>query len=336
MAYKYSAVICGGTFEHLHEGHKNFLKFAFSISEKVYVTLTSDKYTRMYKPHVASFLDREHGVKKFLEQEQVLERAEIIPIHDIYGIALNKKLDIEALVVTEETVRGAEKVNDKRKSLGMKPLIIEVTPLQLGPIGLPISSTQLRTGMFSSKGELLIKNDLIYTDLHLPQTLRRELQKPFGTLATEDMLSSLDSVKTIAVGDVTTKVLHEHKVRQMVSLVDFVVQREKQEESLEKLGFLGDEVILHANNPPGVITPSLWATLGEAKKFLMMRKEIVLVVNGEEDLAVLPILLEFPFGYTICYGQPGVGMVIVQITQDTKKQAIAILSRFSRDTTRGY
>ena len=40
---KYSLVICGGTFDRLHEGHKAFLRAAFTAGERVIIGLTSYK-----------------------------------------------------------------------------------------------------------------------------------------------------------------------------------------------------------------------------------------------------------------------------------------------------
>lgn len=336
MVYKYSSVICAGTFEHVHEGHRKFLRFAFSLGEHVYVTITSDLYTTVHKPHAAPFVDRVTLLKDFLEKEGFLQRAEVVPIDDIYGIALDKNINAQALVVTEETITGAQKVNEKRIACGLPRLIIEVCPMTIGPTGLAISSTHIRTGMFATNGDLLVRNEFMHADLLLPHTLRSELQKPFGKIATSDTYSLLDPKQTIAVGDVTTRVLHEKGIQQALSLVDFVVQREKQDTSLVAIGFDGNEVVFHATNPPGMITPELWHNLEAALEVSEHGQVAVVVVDGEEDLAVLPLLLVLPFGYTICYGQPHVGMVMLPVTQETKQLAIATLSRFSRRTTRGY
>jgi hypothetical protein len=52
------------------------------------------------------------------------------------------------------------------------------------------------------------------------------------------------------------------------------------------------------------------------------RSELVrIVVNGEEDLAVIPAVVEAPLGAAVVYGQPNKGMVIIAITQERKKKA---------------
>lgn len=336
MIYKYKHVICAGTFDGLHEGHKQFLRFAFSMGEKVYVTITSDVYTARHKPQATSFILREKALETFLKQENLFERAIIVLIDDVYGIAIDKDVAIDALVVTEESVKGAEMVNNKRQELGLSSLEIIIAPVATGETGLRISSTHLRSGVINERGEIDIKKEFMETTFLLPVALREKLQKPFGAIVSPEDLQQIDPLQLIAVGDVTTRVLHEAKMYPVLSLIDFVIEREKQESSLADLGFLGSEIVLSASNPPGTLTPSLWESLEKALPLLQQKKTTVIIVNGEEDLAVLPLLLIVPSGFTICYGQPHIGMVAIPVNQDTKEQAVALLSSFEAKTTRGH
>ena len=54
---KYSLVICGGTFDLFHKGHKAFIKEALNLSEKVVLAITSDSYTKSFK--------EESGIENF-------------------------------------------------------------------------------------------------------------------------------------------------------------------------------------------------------------------------------------------------------------------------------
>lgn len=332
----YKAAICAGTFDKLHNGHKSFLKYACSLAETVYVTITSDAYTAAHKPYVASFADRSAGVLQFLSQEGLTKKIKIVPIDDVYGISLNASLPIDAIIVTEETLKGAQVINERRLALGLAPLLIELAPFENGETGLRISSTQLRTGIVSSSGEVAIKHDFMQATLHLPEKLRERLQKPFGKIIDSAVLTDLSTKRIIAVGDVTTRVLHEKGIHQELSFVDFVIQRQQKENSLRQLGFDGTEVIIHAKNPPGTLTPFVWSAIQEAWEILQTKKEVVVVIDGEEDLVVLPLLLLAPFGWTICYGQPYEGMVMVPVNHETKKEAMHLLTEFTKVTTRGH
>lgn len=333
MEYKYKSAICAGTFDKLHAGHKEFLRFAFSISEKVYVTITSDKYTQIHKPDVSSFSERVGVLKHFLKEEEISQRAEVIPIDDVYGISLDPSLSIDAIVVTDDTLKGADLINHKRESLGFSPLAVEIVPFTHGETQMRIASTHIRNGIITPEGSIAVKKEFMQADLFLPFYLREKLQKPFGKLI-DPKLVSLNSSKLIAVGDVTVNKLHKAGYSQVLSVIDFVVERQKQNKSLNDMGFTGKETVLHTVNPPATLTPMLWKTLEEALSKIK-NEDIVVIVEGEEDLAVLPLLLIAPVGFIICYGQPHEGMIMVPVTAETKEQAIILLSDFIR-STRGY
>ena len=53
------------------------------------------------------------------------------------------------------------------------------------------------------------------------------------------------------------------------------------------------------------------------------------IVDGEEDLLVLPVLEYAPIGSILYYGQPGKGIVEVVVTNTVKKEAKNLLSRFT-------
>jgi len=53
-------------------------------------------------------------------------------------------------------------------------------------------------------------------------------------------------------------------------------------------------------------------------------------VDGEEDLAVLPVLLIAPLGFSIFYGQPNEGLVQVQVTEENKEQAYQFVNSFDK------
>ena len=63
---KFNIVVCGGTFDHFHKGHASFLRFILSLTQKVVLGLTSDKYTQTEKNgHIESYLDRKNSIEKY-------------------------------------------------------------------------------------------------------------------------------------------------------------------------------------------------------------------------------------------------------------------------------
>lgn len=53
-----------------------------------------------------------------------------------------------------------------------------------------------------------------------------------------------------------------------------------------------------------------------------------ILIDGEEDLLVLPAIIYAPLGARVYYGQPGEGLVEVVVTHRKKRQALALLGKF--------
>lgn len=335
MAYKYRTIICAGTFSPLHEGHAFFIQTACSLAEHVYLTITSDTYTAAHKPHALPFFKRKQDIEQFLAQKHLLERVTILPIDDVYGITLDSSLPLEALLVTDDTLQGGEAVNSRRAEKHLLPLFLELVQRKESEAGIPISSTLLRSGMIDKQGNLLIKKEVTNMTSLLPETFRTYLQEPIGSFLDESEIATVDPSHLITVGDVTTKKFHDKGIYPSLSIVDFVVERHAQHHSLKELGFLGTEEVLEVDNLAGTITPSLWQSIKKALSRISQKK-IIIVVNGEEDLAVIPAILLCPLGYTVCYGQPHKGMVATSVTPDKKMQVLKLLDAFKQDSTRGH
>jgi len=48
---------------------------------------------------------------------------------------------------------------------------------------------------------------------------------------------------------------------------------------------------------------------------------LAIIVEGEEDLLVLPLMADMPLGSVIIYGQPNEGLVIITITEERQNWA---------------
>jgi len=158
LGRKFGTVAVGGTFDELHKGHRILLTKAFEVGERVLVGLSSDdfaeKLTRQKNHAIASYEKRLAELKEFLRQNGFLERAEIMPLDDAYGVTLSKGV-LDALVVSQETEYMAQEINKKREKRGLEPLKIIVVEMVPAENQIPISSTRIRHGEIDREGHLL-------------------------------------------------------------------------------------------------------------------------------------------------------------------------------------
>lgn len=325
MDKKYNRVILGGTFDHLHKGHKEFIRFALSLSENLIIGLTSDKYVSKTKNNIQNFEFRKKYLEDFLELENITERVKIIEIYDIYGVAISPDAQIDALIAVEKTLPGAREVNKKREELGMSPLEVVIVPSAVSQDGETISSSRIRNGEIDRNGRLCVKPEWLLKDLHLPQNLREEFKKPFGELVEEKDLKDIAG-QIITIGDVTTEKINKLSLSQKISIIDFKVNRKDKFSSIKELGFLEENNVVEVQNPSGEITSQLFNAIVDA---FTESKNTIIKVWGEEDLSVLPAVLSAPLGAIILYGQPGEGMIEIEVSEEFKSKAFNLLSRFT-------
>ncbi len=135
----------------------------------------------------------------------------------------------------------------------------------------------------------------------------------------------------ITVGDVVTYHLLEAGRQPDVALVDGRTKREAVDREIERVVIDGRDSaqVLEVANPPAALTAALLEALGTA---LERPEPMTILVDGEEDLAVLPALVAAPSGASIVYGQPDVGMVHVVVDEDVRATARALLERFEGDS----
>jgi uncharacterized protein (UPF0218 family) len=79
-------------------------------------------------------------------------------------------------------------------------------------------------------------------------------------------------------------------------------------------------------NPAGTITDDLIAGINDA----IANPPATIYVNGEEDLAVIPLVIAAPEGVIVLYGQPQKGVVVRTVDRQAKEKARELLSHFVR------
>ncbi len=294
MPKKFKLIAVGGTFDRLHFGHQTFLKKAFAISEQVLLGVTGDNFVKKkrLKREILSYQKRRSDVVKFLKKNNFFERTVFYKLDDVFGPALDKNLALEGILVTEKTLPGAKIINEERKRLGLSPLEIIIAPLVKKRGGEIISSTKIRQSLF------------------LPKALRPLLKKPFGKLITTQLAQKIikkeKPVLIITVGDVVTRSFNELGIPLNLAVVDFKIKRKKVIKNLEELGFKKETPDLIVKNPPGTISKTLLNVVAKTmQQFSNGNNEpFIIKVLGEEDLAVLPVILFAPQNSAIFYGQP--------------------------------
>ena len=159
--------------------------------------------------------------------------------------------------------------------------------------------------------------------------MRSELKEPLGLLLEgepretvarlEKMLSRLRPVLFASVGDVSSRSLMEAGIQPDIVVVDNRVMRG----DVEPMS-LWDRTAIRTRNHPGTIGSDSWRALGEAVR---LKRGVAVIVEGEEDLLVLPLIDLMPLGSLIAYGQPRAGMVVVEVTEERKRWADGFMER---------
>ncbi|MEE8168294.1 MAG: DUF359 domain-containing protein [Candidatus Hydrothermarchaeales archaeon] len=161
-------------------------------------------------------------------------------------------------------------------------------------------------------------------DLRVPEELRGLFKKPFGELYSgqglkpaQDIKAVLKDERIIVVGDVTLRNVLAIGLKPSLAIVDLKTKRDREM-------LLGGKAI-KVRNSPGMITQELWNSIHEN----IDKEDVTILVDGEEDLAVLPCILEAEWDAIILYGQPNEGIVLVKVDEDKKLKASMLLKMLS-------
>lgn len=164
--------------------------------------------------------------------------------------------------------------------------------------------------------------------MRLPEKLRDQLKKPLGLLILEHNVTKENISKNIpkdafviTVGDATTEKMIKFNFNVSLQIVDSLEKRNKRDLPEGKV-----ETILTCENPAAEITDE---SVSVIRKAFGMAPPVRVVVNGEEDLLVLPVAVHAPDNSIILYGQPNEGLVIVQVTEEVRNKASSIMKSMS-------
>ena len=156
---KLNLVATGGTFDCIHIGHIKLLSAAFNIGNEVIIGLTSDHFVKRFKSTSNiknNYQTRYHNLKEKILQNFNSVNYNIIKLEDEFGPVVSSE-EIQAIVVSEETVVKVQKLNEIRITKCLNPLSVIVVEIAKSEDGQPISSTRIRKGEIDDKGKILRK-----------------------------------------------------------------------------------------------------------------------------------------------------------------------------------
>ena len=158
----------------------------------------------------------------------------------------------------------------------------------------------------------------------LPGRLRKELSSPIGELFLDEEISAAklyehleDAIAIVAVGDLTTETLLGLGVRLDVYVVD---GREKRHVRTLPVG--NYQTKYHVTNSSGTLSDESILAITSTR---MAEKPVMIIVDGEEDLLVLPFVATYPDKSYILYGQPNEGIVSISVDGEKRMYARSIL-----------
>jgi len=142
------------------------------------------------------------------------------------------------------------------------------------------------------------------------------------SLCTVDEIKNLSlKNKIISVGDVTTENLEKANVNIALQIVDLVTKRDQKK-------FMHVEGSTTVSNPPGIISLEL---IDKISEFIKSGIHGRIEVNGEEDLAVIPIIFYADKNTVIVYGVPDVGMAYIKVNDGIKEEINKMIMEMYRN-----
>ena len=160
--------------------------------------------------------------------------------------------------------------------------------------------------------------------LRIKSTHRDILSKPFGRVYEGkgvELVKRIEELKNsklvVAIGDLVSLYTLKAGYKPKIIVIDFKTERRELGETFEKeiTPFLRDYVVVKVKNPQGHISDELVETLFEAVK---SEKRYCIIVEGEEDLAALPLSIILPENSLILYGVPGRGIAAYTVNERDK------------------
>ena len=178
-------------------------------------------------------------------------------------------------------------------------------------------------------------------------SVRKQLANPIGTLFSGTIVENIPKVKVwfkeqsianpiiVCVGDVVSEAFLKDKfLKPMIKMciIDEMTKRGKFDIHTDLSKFN----TIHIANPAGLITAS---SITSIETNLVTDLPTIMIIEGEEDLLVLPVILHSKKNTYVVYGQPPVtdldsaipaGLVMIPVDYSIQKQVKNLLDQFEK------
>ena len=163
--------------------------------------------------------------------------------------------------------------------------------------------------------------------LRLPENLRQSLKLPLGKLIPNvsraiEHIQKRNPTRLILIGDIVASKFLAAGLKPDIVVVDLMAMRSPVDIEVKNLVESFKGTVFHVKNHAGIITVELRKALEAAQM------PIKIMVEGEEDLATIPAVLASPDGSIVVYGQPSEGIVLIEVTEEKRREFQEILNKF--------
>ncbi|MDG6923520.1 MAG: GTP-dependent dephospho-CoA kinase family protein [Nitrososphaerota archaeon] len=154
------------------------------------------------------------------------------------------------------------------------------------------------------------------------EELKEKVRFPIGKLLKDSEVTKENlqyyfdkSNLIVSVGDRTTERFSEFGLRPHLEIIDAVERKKKR--TPPQLS--ANQTLFRAVNNAGTISSDALQNLLRCLDSITLEgKRARLIISGEEDLLVLPVMAFFPIGTCVFYGQPREGLVIVDSSESAQ------------------
>lgn len=167
----------------------------------------------------------------------------------------------------------------------------------------------------------------ILNSYKLPEELRKEFKIAYGQIysSIQTVKKQLEGKTLICIGDRISYNAISQGLKPKMIIFDKKEQRKDTDIKIRNVLETFSGKTFKVKNPASHITKELWDAI---KNGFQTIQNIKIMVDGEEDLAFVPVVLESEVNDIVLYGFFDKGFVITIVDNNLKKRCKELLSKF--------